>query len=147
MSLAQHSQANIDRNTDQGALVIGGSGDLITLGLTQRRQASIHGDIDQSIAGGLLVALGLSEDGRAESDWDAEEALGGGNSLHNIWSFSNAPYLKAILSTLARTHGSRGRKGGERSYERLLHNEILGAASDQRWKSQKEWTPNTARKQ
>lgn len=82
MGLAEDSQADVDRNVDEGLVTAAGGRGLVTLGLAKSSNTAVDGDVDQTIRAALLVALGLAEDSSTETNGDVDQAVGGVNTLY-----------------------------------------------------------------
>ena len=81
MGLAEDSQADVDRNVDQGLAVAAGRSGLVTLGLAKSSHTGVNGDVDEAVGGALLLALGISKDASTETDGEADQALSGLDTL------------------------------------------------------------------
>lgn len=82
LNLSKDGSAETNRNADQGATIVAGRRDLVTLGLSKGSNAGIDGHVNQPVGGALLLALSLSEDGSAEVNRNADQAVGGVGTLY-----------------------------------------------------------------
>lgn len=145
MRLAENSQAGVEGNVDQTALVAGGLGDLVTLGLAKSGNTVVGGNVDQAVGSGFLLLAGsVAEDGAAKANGDTHQAGGLGT-------------LDAMLTSKSPSKDARGsaysRKSDEGSDHGLLHlvemNVELRDINDcsvSRLKVKKEWTLRTAKR-